>query len=41
MRLDPAVLRVVADAPGLHHLGRIRHQQLGRQRAGLDPPAGR
>ena len=41
VRLDPAALGIVADAPGLHLLGRVRHQQLDRQRAGLQPAAGR
>ena len=40
MRLEPAVLGVVGDPPGGHLLGRVGHQQLGWQRAGLDPSAG-
>ena len=41
MRLDPAVLGVVGHPPRGHLLGRVGHQQLGQQRTGLDPSAGR
>ena len=41
VRLDPAVLGIVADPPSGHFLGGVGPQQLGPQGAGLEPLASR